>query len=90
METFRTGDLALATTLRVHGHEHRGMELEGQNAVWVFDFTSGVRALVSQYHDGEVAVEPREYNKCLRKTRQQMFGFLKRHGLKPPHQVRVK
>jgi hypothetical protein len=78
----KTKDLALATTLRVHGHEPLRMELnDDREAVWVFNGSS--ETVCEQYHDGRALVEPKAYNVTLRKTRDELFRFLNRNGINP-------
>ena len=61
------------------------MELNGRQAVWVFEGNGSLHALAEQYAAGALGVEPKQYNVTLRRTREQMFGFLRGHGIQPPH-----
>lgn len=88
-DELRTTDLALATTLRVHGHRPARLELnEARHGVWVFDIVDGVRELAEDYRDGCLQVEPRDYNRALGRTRGELFDFLRAQNVKPPHQRR--
>lgn len=78
----KTKDLALATTLRVEGHEPIRMELnDDREGVWVFNGKTDLIAV--KYHEGGCLVEPRSYNLTLRKTRDELFRFLNRNGVNP-------
>jgi hypothetical protein len=83
----RTKDLALATTLRLYGHEPVEMSINGSNeGVWVFN--NDAKPVAGRYRDGEALVEPREYNRILRRTREDLFKFLGERGL-GPHRAKV-
>jgi hypothetical protein len=76
----KTKDLTLATTLRVMGHEPLRMELnDDREVVWVFN---GCDQIISDYHDWKCQVEPRRYNMMLKKTRDELFKFLRRQGVR--------
>lgn len=81
----RTRDLALATTLRLHDNEPARLAMcaDGLNAEWIFKLDREGELLVQDYNDGMAEVEPREYNLMLRRTREQLFAFLKQHGVGP-------
>jgi hypothetical protein len=85
-EELRTTDLALATTLRVHGFRPTRLELnEAKHGVWVFNVVDGLAELAQDYQDGCAEVEPRDYNRALGRTRGELFDFLKTKNVKPPH-----
>lgn len=78
----KTKDLALATTLRVEGHEPIRMEInDDREGVWVFNGSAD--RLATEYHDGDSRVEPRTYNIMLRRTRDELFRFLNKNGINP-------
>jgi hypothetical protein len=81
MKTIRTDDLALATTLRIRGFVQDGFELQGEKALWIFSGDGELHATIRAYNAGETLVEPRKYNRTLRETRRELFGFLHHHGL---------
>lgn len=74
-----TKDLALATTLRLEGHEPVRMVLRDREAFWVFGDLA--ESVVSRYNNGRCQVEPRTYNLKLRQTRDQLFDFLNKRGV---------
>lgn len=85
MEEYRTKDLALATVLRCEGIEPLRLELDGRTGWWVFP--NGDPQLVEierDYKKGRMEVEPRQYNRVLRRTRRDLFDFLKGKGIKQP------
>lgn len=80
----KTKDLALATTLRVEGHEPDRMEVnDDREAVWVFPRDEAVDEIVADYHAEACEVEPRAYNVTLRKTRDELFNFLRANDITP-------
>jgi hypothetical protein len=83
MKQLKTDDLALATTLRVRGFEPDRLELDGGTAHWVFTGDGDLHSTVRTYKASECLVEPRNYNRVLRETRQLLFKFLNEHGIKP-------
>lgn len=85
IDELRTTDLALATTLRVHGFRPARLELnDAKHGVWVFDVVDGIAELAQDYQDGCIEVEPREYNRMLGRTRGELFDFLRTKNVKPP------
>ena len=88
-DVIRTTDLALATTLRVHGYLPTRLELnEARNGVWVYESVDGLSELVEDYHAGMCEVEPRDYNRALGRTRGELFDFLRANDIKPPRAKR--
>lgn len=86
MQELRTEDLAMVTYLRSEGHYHNRMELDGDHAVWIFclDGDKHLHECVADYKDGMAEVEPREYNRVLKRVRGELFKFLRANGVKPP------
>lgn len=83
MKCIRTDDLALTTTLRIHGFEYEWLELDGTKVLWLFEDGDEIQRLVLKYKAGESRIEPRKYNKVLRDTRRDLFAFLNENGLPP-------
>lgn len=85
----RTQDLALATTLRLHGHEPIRMEVnDDRHGVWVFCGDGALHQIAEDYHDGCAEVEPKDYNQVLGRTRGELYRFLRREGIEPPRRSR--
>lgn len=88
-ETFRTDDMALATVLVMHDHEYTTEATAkwderkgryGQQVIWCFPARNGLGELVSDYRDGTLEVEPREFVQALAAVRNAMFTALGRNG----------
>jgi hypothetical protein len=78
-----TSDLALAATLRLEGLRPDRMEIiDGSKACWVF---SGEQAdvVAEDYKSGECDVDPRKFALELRRTRDDLYAFLRERGVFP-------
>ena len=89
----RTDDLALATTLVIHGYQPRltKQEANKRGAIWVFDEQDAedpefMEDIVHSYMDGACRVEPKRFALELRRVRNEMYQFLgigaKAHGVR--------
>jgi hypothetical protein len=78
----KTKDLALATTLRVHGHEPLRMELNDDQARPSGSSTVPAKTVASSTTTA-ARWSSRAYNVTLRKTRDELFRFLNRNGINP-------
>lgn len=72
---FITDDLALASFLHMEGHEFK-IDVQGRKAHFVFSPCDEIAGDVSDYRDGIVEVEPREYTQATAHVRRRMYTVL--------------
>jgi hypothetical protein len=75
---FTTDDMTLVAYLRVRGRTEYRLshgEKEGK-AVWIFPDIGDLIGIVDEFYDGDAEVEPRKFNKSIRKTRDELYDFL--------------
>lgn len=73
---FRTDDLALAATLHAEGFSLLTVEAVGRKAFFIFVSEGEIIALIEDYHDGGVEVEPRRLLQAAAHCRNKMFDAL--------------
>lgn len=83
MNDFVTKDLALTVALQTHGYEPKQMVLRGKEAFWVFSGNGGLKKVTDAYEAQLLTVEPRMFTKKLRVTRDELFNFLGKNGVRP-------
>lgn len=72
---FRTSDMALATFLATRHIVHRGMELTGNEVVWLIPESEALSRELDDYRLGQARVEPVEFTRQMTRTRREMFQF---------------
>ena len=76
---FRTGDMALATVLVVHGYtpmmERKNPPYE-KSVQWIFQADEGLADIIKLYDCKQQLVEPLEFIRAQKKVREQLYEFL--------------
>lgn len=73
---FRTDDLALASALHAEDFALKSVEAVGRKAFFVFCWSEDIDDFVADFHDGQLAVEPRSLLQAARHCRNKMFSAL--------------
>lgn len=75
---YRTGDMTLAAYLCVRGRRYDRLERDGEpnKAVWVFPDVGDLIGIVDEFYEGDAEVEPRKFNRSIRKCRDDLYDFL--------------
>lgn len=63
-EEYKTTDIILAASLRVHGYEMKSVEKDGNKGVFVFNDVD--QDFITTYDLGKVRVEPVEFNNIIK------------------------
>jgi hypothetical protein len=79
MESYRTSDLALASFLKMEGHEHATLEIvdgDNRSAVWMYLRNARIDKLLEDYSAGRARVEPKTFLSVTKDVRSTMFEAL--------------
>ena len=70
---YRTGDMAMATYLKMEGHPVQTLVWEGDVCYWVFRVTDALLECTEIFLEDEARVNPRQFNKEFNVTKRQFY-----------------
>lgn len=78
---FKTRDMSLVAYLAVRGRSDYRLERDGgtagrPKAIWIFPDIGDLIGIVDEFYDDDARVEPREFNKSIRRVRDELYDFL--------------
>jgi len=72
-EFYRSSDMALATYLKICGHDPQRVYWDSATCYWVFRMSDSLEDQLELFHRGDSRVDPKEFTRVFTQTKREFY-----------------